>query len=388
MKLTTVLFLVVLVQQLQAQTFVQQNYTYPALSSTASVTFSKVQTAGNLNVVVVGWNDTVASITSVTDSLGNTYQVAVPTKRIGSGCAKGGLSEAIYYSSGIKAGSNTVKVTFSQTACDIDVRAVEYNGVSTLDSMIGNAGNSSVSNSGAINSSSSGLLIAANMVYTITSGPGPGFTKRVITPYGDILEDRVVVRGTYSGTAPLTSSGNWVMEAVLFKPSLPLPPDITISTYLSVPIASQVQFESVVNGTTNTGVTWAVTLGTISSTGVYIVPSVTKLTVITVTSTSKADTTKSSSTNLVINPGLTTTTGYVAVVAWKASTSSNIGSYNVYRSLTSGGPYIKIGNIGTDLTFIDAAVQSETVYYYTVTSVDSITGSESVYSNQASAFIP
>src|SRR6266481_1136202 len=37
------------------------------------VPFTVSQTAGNLNVVVVGWNDTSATIGSVVDSNGNTY---------------------------------------------------------------------------------------------------------------------------------------------------------------------------------------------------------------------------------------------------------------------------------------------------------------------------
>src|SRR5438270_75475 len=45
--------------------------------STVSVTFTSAQTAGHLNVVVVGWNDTTAAVSSVTDSIGNAYTLAV-----------------------------------------------------------------------------------------------------------------------------------------------------------------------------------------------------------------------------------------------------------------------------------------------------------------------
>ena len=41
----------------------------------------QAQTAGNLNVVVVGWNNATSNIVSVTDSAGNTYQIAAPTTR-------------------------------------------------------------------------------------------------------------------------------------------------------------------------------------------------------------------------------------------------------------------------------------------------------------------
>src|SRR4029450_932467 len=67
--------------ELEAQpTFVQQAYTCPQLpQDTVSMGYDLPQTAGNLNILAIGWNDQGANITSVTDSAGNTYQVAVPT---------------------------------------------------------------------------------------------------------------------------------------------------------------------------------------------------------------------------------------------------------------------------------------------------------------------
>ena len=49
--------------------FVQANYAGPQAPQTkVAVTYTQAQTAGNLNVVVVGWNDSNAQINSVTDS--------------------------------------------------------------------------------------------------------------------------------------------------------------------------------------------------------------------------------------------------------------------------------------------------------------------------------
>src|SRR6202171_1802064 len=48
--------------------FVQLNYATPQSSvANVSVPFTAAQSAGNLNVVVVGWNDTTAQVSSVTD---------------------------------------------------------------------------------------------------------------------------------------------------------------------------------------------------------------------------------------------------------------------------------------------------------------------------------
>jgi hypothetical protein len=58
--------------------FVQGSYATPqSPQSTISVTFTNAQTAGNLNVVVVGWNDSTAAVSSMTDSSGNLYTLAI-----------------------------------------------------------------------------------------------------------------------------------------------------------------------------------------------------------------------------------------------------------------------------------------------------------------------
>ncbi len=72
--------------------FVQKSYAVPQSPQTAvSATFSGAQTAGNLNVVVVGWNDSTAKVQSVSDTRGNVYKLAVgPTVNAGN------LTQAIY----------------------------------------------------------------------------------------------------------------------------------------------------------------------------------------------------------------------------------------------------------------------------------------------------
>jgi fibronectin type 3 domain-containing protein len=74
-------------------------------------------------------------------------------------------------------------------------------------------------------------------------------------------------------------------------------------------------------------------------------------------------------------------------LSWNASTST-VSGYNVYRSTTSGSGYAKINSsLLPGLTYTDSNVQSATTYYYVATAVDS-SGTESTYSNQATAVIP
>src|SRR5260370_37027319 len=58
--------------------YVQGNYAVPQTPQTkVTVTYTASQTAGDLNVVIVGWNDSTAQVSSLTDSKGNVYQLAV-----------------------------------------------------------------------------------------------------------------------------------------------------------------------------------------------------------------------------------------------------------------------------------------------------------------------
>ena len=62
--------------------YVQGNYATPQASQTSvPVTFTTAQSAGDLNVVAVGWNDSTATVSTVTDTKGNVYTLAVVRPR-------------------------------------------------------------------------------------------------------------------------------------------------------------------------------------------------------------------------------------------------------------------------------------------------------------------
>ena len=182
-------------------------------TATVALVYPGAQTLGDLNIVVVGWNDTTATVQSVKDSAGNNYSLAIgPT----SGTA---LRQSIYYAANIAGGSNAVTVTFTQAAVFPDVRILEYRGVTTLDARAGARGSSTAAKSGAATTTGANeLIFGANTVFTGNKSAGSGFTSRIITPDGDIAEDKVVTTaGTNRATATLSSSGPWVMQMVTFK---------------------------------------------------------------------------------------------------------------------------------------------------------------------------
>lgn len=206
-----------------ALTYIQGNYSTPQ-SPLMTVTrpYPKAQYAGDLNVVIVGWNDATTLVRSVTDSYGNLYQLAVgPTVLTGSGP----MSQAVYYAKNIaaaSAGSNTVMVNFSATAIAVDMRILEYSGVdpvNSLDVSTAATGNSALSSSGTvITKNAKDLLVGANLAAVHTTGPGSGLTQRLLTDHGDIAEDQgSTAVSSFSASAPLQSAGPWVMQMVAFR---------------------------------------------------------------------------------------------------------------------------------------------------------------------------
>ena len=232
-----------------AISFVQVNAATPQTSlTTVAVTYPAAQSAGHLNVVVVGWNDTTHSVVSVTDSAHNIYSLAVgPTVN-----AAGSLSQSIYYAQNITAapaGGNTVTVTFNGPTAFPDIRILEYGGADLTAPVdvtsTGTGSNASSSAAAVTTTHADDLLLAANTIATLTTAPGAGFTNRIITtPNGQIVEDRLVAAtGSYGATAALNVAGPWVMQMVAFRaadgpPTEPDPTPPTAPSNLTATAAS------------------------------------------------------------------------------------------------------------------------------------------------------
>ena len=208
-------------EAITAPAFVQASYAAPqSAPSSVAVTLGAAQAAGDLVVVVVGWHDTVAQVSSVADSAKDVFVRAVgPTAR---GTQ---VSQSIYYAANVAswAAGNVVTVKFNRGAQKPDIRILEYRNVDAahpIDVTVAGSGSSATASSGSlVTTRANDLLVAADTVSTHTTGPGSGFTSRVLTsPDGDIAEDRVAATaGSYGATAPLSSTGSWVMQTVAFR---------------------------------------------------------------------------------------------------------------------------------------------------------------------------
>jgi glucose/arabinose dehydrogenase/PKD repeat protein len=199
--------------------FVQVRAATPQTNqATVALAYMAAQTAGNTDIIAIGWNDATSTIASVTDSAGNAYQVAAPTSR------GAGVSQAIYYARNIKAaaaGANTVTVVFSTAVPYADVRIVEYSGLdpaNPFDKTASAAGTAATASSGTVTTTSATeLIFGAGVTTGGFTAAGSGFTTRIITvPDADIVAD-LIVTSTGSYAASATGSGSWVMQVATFR---------------------------------------------------------------------------------------------------------------------------------------------------------------------------
>jgi hypothetical protein len=473
--------------------YMQGNYADPQSSqATVTVPFNNAQAAGDLNVVVVGWKDSRATVGQVTDSKGNVY-----TRAVGPTIINNTATQSIYYAKNIAsagAGANSVTVTFSTHARSPNVSILEYRGADTnnpVDVTAAQTGTSRTSSSGsATTTNATDLILGANLVLPFTTGPGAGFTTRLLSlPQRNIVEDQTVATtGSYSASAPLIPMGSWIMQMVAFRtPGSPTLVSISVTpTNPSISVGAHQQFTA--TGTYSDGshqdltnsATWtssSPSVATISSTGLATgvaagnttikaasgaVSGTTTLTVtaggsftisaspsslsvmqgnqglstITITinngfnssislsasgmptgtvvafnpatipapgsGTSVMNITVGASTPIGTYPIVVTATGAgvhqtatvnltvtaQVVLSWTASQSPGTAGYNVYRSMTSGGPYTRLNSsLDPSTNYNDQAVQDGVTYYYVTTAVSN-QGMESTYSNEASALVP
>jgi hypothetical protein len=200
--------------------FVQVAYATPqSPQSVVSAIYAGAQTAGNANLLAIGWNDTTANLVSVVDGAGNVYHAAIATYR-GSG-----MSQAIWYAAGIvsaPAGTNQVTVTFDRPATFVDLRITEYARIRSANPFDGGASSNGTGANATTGSvtvpASSELLFAAGMTGAVFTGPGPGYASRVITsPDGDLVEDAIAPSaGSATASAPL-SGGTWLLQLAAFR---------------------------------------------------------------------------------------------------------------------------------------------------------------------------
>ncbi|MGC2462498.1 MAG: fibronectin type III domain-containing protein [Steroidobacteraceae bacterium] len=337
-------------------TSIQQNYATPHTASTSvAVVYSSAQNAGDLNIVVVGWYPGAGvSISSVTDSKGNSYSLAV-----GPTVSSGNATQSIYYAKNIAAaaaGANTATVNFSGSVPEADIRILEYSGLNTtspLDVAVGASGTGTALSSGSVTTSNANdLLVGADMVLNSFAAVGTGYTARIITsPNSDLVEDQAVAAtGSYSATSTQTASGWWVMQLAAFRAASS--GSFTTITPRNAALTLLQTQQYTTNAPAGTTLNWSVdgvaggnsSVGTISSSGLYTPPS--SAGTHTVSATNAAN----SANTVSVTVAVTNLTGVTTYHNDVARTGQNLQEYALTPATVSGGSFGKRWSCALDGT--------------------------------------
>jgi Bacterial Ig-like domain (group 3) len=188
-------------------------------SSVTTLPFGANLGAGDLIAVWIYCHRPAAqTVSSVTDTAGNTYQPAIgPTAGVGT---MAGFEQEIWYAKNINPGAN-VKVTAAFSAAfngEKGIAAFEYTGLDKADPMdktsaaTGTLPDASV---GPVTTTAPGVVFAA-AVFKTNGNPGTGFTQRSALK-GNVAEDKltsgpITVRPTFTNVAQ-----DWIAQMVAFK---------------------------------------------------------------------------------------------------------------------------------------------------------------------------
>ena len=386
--------------------------------SSVTINYTAAQNAGDLNVVIVGWEDATANVTSVTDTKGNTYALAVGPTR-----SPTHNSLALYYAKNIAAataGANTVTVTFNTAAAGPDIRIAEYSGIDTaspLDASNGSTGTgTAVTTASMTTTFANELIVGGDQLANSTNAVGTGFTQRVLTAHSHVLEDRIVTStGSYAVSATQSAGGYWTMVGATFRapvadtqaPSVPSGLTATAASSSQINLSWTASTDNVaVTGylvercqgascttftqiATPTGTTFNDTSLAASTTYRYrvraqdAVPNLSGY-----SSIANATTQAASDTQAPTAPtGLTATATSSTQInlSWTASTD-NVGvtGYRVERCQGAGCSTFTQIATPTGTTFSDTALTAFTTYSYRVRAADAVPNL-SAYSSTASA---
>jgi hypothetical protein len=186
-------------------------------ASSITCTFANPQTLNNTNICYVGWYATTGSVSSITDTAGNSYGSSILTTTqspLGAG------TQAIYVTGGIKAqSSNIITVNLSASLQYPELKCEEILGTTPVDAA-GPVANQSTAGtamtSGNVTVSFAPIMMVASTLDCASpTSPGTGWTQRGPITGGDIIEDQYsLTSGTFAATA--TQSGNvcYIMQMV------------------------------------------------------------------------------------------------------------------------------------------------------------------------------
>jgi hypothetical protein len=213
--------------------------------------FSSANTAGSLIVAAMSFDSTGGIALSCSDSQGNAYSNAIVRD-------DNTQAAGICYAAAVRAGANTVTVTFGVAHGARALMIHEYSGVaavSPLDKVSGNTATSTAVTSLAVVPAQNGELIFGLVSNTDGSAPtgtaGAAFTIRQSVS-NLTSEDRVLATaGSIAATFTLNTSQNYSGLVATFKAGAPAPPDVTAPTFSAIASSNITSTGATITWTTN-----------------------------------------------------------------------------------------------------------------------------------------
>jgi hypothetical protein len=235
--------LLILISALRVQAgVVQTNSGTPgALVSTYSVGFSSQVATPDLLLVAIGTNVPTATITSITDTLGNTF---TPATSLATN-TNWGIGEQVWIANAKASGVDTVTVNLGETA-NLHMIIAEYSGLATSNAVdvtvVGGSGATAGTavDSGWLTTLTPGDLLFAHVVtgqlnQTFTAGTGYTIEKTTPTGASAVEDQSVSATGSYHATVTLGTAQYWICALVALKPAAASTPSLpTISGVMNL----------------------------------------------------------------------------------------------------------------------------------------------------------
>lgn len=206
-------------------------------ATTISLAFTAGTTAKDLIVVHLDWDNQAVSVSSVTDTRGDTYHlINGPTNWNGTS-----FRGALYYAYNIIGGTTTVTATLSGaptsysqiyisefSGIDYTINPLDQNSVATGDAP---AGNILISSGAKTTTASNELIYGAAIGAGGALKTGTGFTNRSTANQNIIESKNVAAIGSYSTTdTSLGTGGFWIAQMATFFTTTSVLP-VTLSSF-------------------------------------------------------------------------------------------------------------------------------------------------------------
>jgi hypothetical protein len=189
----------------------------PQAGGTTFTTPAHTHAAGNLLALVLQSQLAGASVSSVTNTAGDTWHATTHTPQAGTGQ---NLQLIYYVNSTLGNASDVVTLVMSGSTNYTTITCYEFSGCDATAPYVADSGASAGSgtaiNSGVITLAGSSVIVATYETDGASSTPGPGYTQTT-TDTNSVVYDAYHMTATSEAATATAGAGAWVILAAAFK---------------------------------------------------------------------------------------------------------------------------------------------------------------------------